>query len=170
MSVPTRVLGIDPGLTATGYAVVEAGAGRPRARATGVVRTAAGQDHAVRLATLRTELASLVERERPGVAAVERVFFNVNVRTAMAVAQAAGVALVTAVEAGLEVATYTPTEVKLAVTGNGSAPKGQVQAMVARLLGLARPPSPADASDACALALCHLARARLTAAVAAASP
>jgi crossover junction endodeoxyribonuclease RuvC len=159
-------MGIDPGLGTTGYAVVEPRDGRPRALAAGVVRTSAGGDVAARLAELRALLQALIRAHAPGAAAVERLFFNLNVRTAMSVGQAAGVVLATAAEGGLEVAHYTPTEVKLAVAGVGSAPKAQVQAMVARLLDLRRPPAPSDAADACALALCHLSRARLAAAIA----
>jgi crossover junction endodeoxyribonuclease RuvC len=161
-----RVMGIDPGLGTTGFAVVERGPRRPRVLAAGAIKTSAGEDHAPRLATLRRELAALMRAHDPDVVAVERLFFNANVRTAMSVGQAAGVALATAAELGLAVAHYTPTEVKLTVAGIGSAPKHQVQAMVARLLGLARAPAPADAADACALALCHLARERLETAVA----
>jgi crossover junction endodeoxyribonuclease RuvC len=159
-------MGIDPGLRTTGFAVVEPGATRPRALAAGAVTTSARAAQAPRLARLRHELAGLLDAYEPDVVAVERVFFNANVRTAMSVGQAAGVALATAAESGVEVVHYTPTEVKLTVAGVGSAPKQQVQAMVARMLGLARAPAPADAADACALALCHLARVRLDTAVA----
>ena len=101
--------------------------------------------------------------------AVERVFFQVNVRTAMSVGQASGLAMAEAVAAGCEVVQYSPNEVKLAVTGDGAADKQQVQMMVQRLLGLAAPPRPADAADAAALALCHLAHAPARARIAAAS-
>jgi crossover junction endodeoxyribonuclease RuvC len=161
-----RVMGIDPGLGTTGFAVVERAPKRPRALATGVIKTSAADEHGPRLATLRREVAALMRIHGPDVVAVERLFFNANVKTAMSVGQAAGVVLATAAELRIAVAHYTPTEVKLTVAGVGSAPKHQVQAMVARMLGLSRAPAPADAADACALALCHLARVRLQAAVA----
>ena len=106
---------------------------------------------------------------RPDVVAVERIFFQNNVRTAMSVGQASGLAMAEAVAAGCEVVQYSPNEVKLAVTGDGAADKQQVQMMVQRLLGLAAPPRPADAADAAALALCHLAHAPARARIAAAS-
>jgi crossover junction endodeoxyribonuclease RuvC len=149
------VLGIDPGLARTGYAVVEGGP-RPRALAIGVVRTSPETDHGRRLVELGHALKALIEEHRPDVAAVERLFFNSNARSAMAVGQAAGVAIATAAEAGLEVVDYTPLEVKRSVVGVGNASKHQVQTMVAALLRLQSAPRPADAADACALAICHL--------------
>ncbi len=163
-----RVIGIDPGVAVTGYAVVERVGGRLIPCAAGVVRTDPAFVHAARLAGLRAELAGLMASLHPDVAAVERLFFNANVKTAMAVGQASGVVLVTAAEAGLEVAEYTPPEIKLAVVGTGGATKHQVQGMVAALLGLRAPPAPADAADACALAIAHLNRSRLAGAVTAA--
>ena len=155
------VLGIDPGLTRCGYACLEAGApGRPaRARAIGVIRTDPGDGLPARLGELQQELADLIAETRPAVVAVERVFFQVNVRTAMAVGQASGLAMAEAHRAGAEVVEYTPTQVKQAVAGDGRADKDQVARMVQALLGLAAAPRPADAADAAALALCHLAHA-----------
>ena len=124
--------------------------------------------HAARLASLQRRLRETMAEYRPDVAAVERLFFNANTKTAMAVGQASGVALAAAAEAGLDVFTYTPLEVKQSVAGVGSAGKKQVAAMVASLLRLDAPPSPADAADASALAICHLNRARFDAAVEAA--
>ena len=161
-----RVIGIDPGLATTGYAVVERRGARLTAIAVGAVRTPSGSSEAERLVELRTELAAVIGQHGPGVAAVERLFVNANVRTAMAVGRASGVALLAAAEAGLEVAQYTPTEVKGSVVGVGAATKGQVQAMVAALLDLDAPPQPADAADACAVAICHLHRSGLRRAVA----
>ena len=167
------VLGIDPGLSRCGYGAVRATAAGPRARAIGIIRTATGDDLPVRLAELQHELRVLIAELQPDVVAVERIFFQHNVRTAMSVGQASGLAMAEAVTAGCVVVQYSPNEVKLAVAGDGAADKTQVQAMVQRLLGLAEPPRPADAADAAALALCHLAhepaRARLAAASAAAS-
>ena len=162
------VLGIDPGLSRCGYGCVRSAAGRTSAVAAGVITTAIDQSVPSRLATLRSELHSLVLELRPDVVVVERVFFQTNARTAMSVGQASGVAMLTAVELGCEVVEYTSNEVKLAVTGFGGASKDQVQRMVARLLGLEVVPTPADAADALALALCHLSTApwaRLTRAV-----
>src|SRR5205085_11779443 len=108
-----------------------------------------------RLAVLDRDFRVLLAEVRPDAVAVERLFFQVNARTAMAVGQASGLVLATAARAGCEVAQYTPNEVKEAVAGNGAAPKAQVQRMVQALLGLAEPPRPPDAADALALALCH---------------
>jgi crossover junction endodeoxyribonuclease RuvC len=156
------VLGIDPGVSRCGYGCVEGGAGtRPRVVAVGVLTTPPGDPLPGRLAELDTELRRLIAELRPAVVAVERVFFQVNARTAMSVGQASGLALVAASQAGCEVAQYTPNEVKSAVAGYGSAPKEQVQRMVQTLLGLAEIPRPPDAADALALALCHLAMAPL---------
>lgn len=166
--VQVFVLGIDPGLSRCGYGAVRVTAKGPRAVAIGVIRTAPSDPLPLRLAELQGELRSLLAELRPDVVAVERIFFQNNVRTAMSVGQASGLAMAEAVAAGCEVAQYSPNEVKLAVTGDGAADKVQVQVMVQRLLQLAAPPRPADAADAAALALCHLAhapaRARLAAA------
>jgi crossover junction endodeoxyribonuclease RuvC len=121
-----------------------------------VITTVVEESVPRRLATLRAELRELFWELQPDVVVVERVLFKKNVRTAMSVGQASGVALLTAVELGCEVVEYTSNEVKLAVTGFGGASKDQVQQMVARLLGLDTVPKPADAADALALALCHL--------------
>jgi crossover junction endodeoxyribonuclease RuvC len=157
------VLGIDPGLTRCGYCVLDApGPGErrnARALALGVITTPAGDEVHLRLAELQHELRSLIAEFRPTVLAVERVLFQVNVRTAMSVGQACGVAMVEAVNAGCDVVQYSPNEVKSAVAGWGGADKAQVQQMVQTLLGLPRPPHPADAADAAALALCHAAMA-----------
>lgn len=176
-----RVLGIDPGLSRCGVGVVDGPGSRPVAVRSGVVRTPAGQAVSERLATLHERITALVAEMRPDAVAVERVFFSVNVRTAMGVGQAAGVALLCAAQAGLEVVEYTPTQVKAAVAGDGSADKAQVGYMVAAILRLSEAPTPPDAADALALALCHLQRGatgngvgamspRLAAAVAAAGP
>ncbi len=164
-----RVLGIDPGLTRCGYAVVDGrGPGRAKAVSMGVIRTPSTDELPYRLAALRTELVALLHEFRPHVVSVERVFFQVNVRTAMSVGQASGLALCEAAAAGCEVVQYTPNEVKDAVAGYGGAGKEQVQKMVQVRLELAKLPQPADAADAAALALCHLARAPMTRRIAAA--
>ncbi len=161
------VLGIDPGLSRCGYACVEAGPRGPRARAIGVIRTDTAAPLPARLAELQAELRDLLVETRPDAVAVERVFFQVNVRTAMSVGQASGLAMAEAHRAGAEVVQYTPNEVKQAVAGDGSADKEQVGRMVQTLLGLAVAPRPADAADAAALALCHLAHAPMRRVVAA---
>ena len=163
------VLGIDPGLSRCGYGAVRLVGREPRAQAIGVLRTAPSMPLPERLAELQGELRALMVELRPDVVAVERVFFQVNVRTAMSVGQASGLAMAEAVAVGAAVVQYSPNEVKLAVAGDGSAGKEEVQAMVQRLLGLAAPPRPADAADAAALALCHLAHAPAAARVAAAT-
>jgi crossover junction endodeoxyribonuclease RuvC len=160
------VLGIDPGVSRCGYGCVERGPGaKPRVVSVGVLTTPTSDPLPERLAALDLDLRALVAELRPAVVAVERVFFQVNARTAMSVGQASGLALVAAAQAGCEVVQYTPNEVKSAVAGYGSAPKEQVQRMVQTLLGLAEVPSPPDAADALALALCHLAMAPLRARV-----
>jgi crossover junction endodeoxyribonuclease RuvC len=149
------VLGVDPGLTRCGYGAVRPGASGPVAVAFGVLRTDPADDLPFRLATLHAELGALLAEIRPSALAVERLLFQHNVRTAVAVGQASGVVLAVAAQAEIPVTHYSPNEVKLAVTGSGTADKAQVQEMVTRLLHLAAPPSPPDAADALALALCH---------------
>lgn len=150
------MLGVDPGLSRCGVAVVDGDVRRARALTAGVVRTEADEPVPRRLEALHAELAALIADTRPDAVAVERVFFNVNVRTAMGVGQAAGVAMLAAAQADVPVREYTPTRVKSVVTGSGSADKAQVAYMVRTHLRLAETPSPPDAADALALALCHL--------------
>jgi crossover junction endodeoxyribonuclease RuvC len=152
-----RVLGIDPGLTRCGVGVVEGVPGRPcKLIAYYVVYTEPDDDIALRLLHLDRSLSDLVDEHRPQSVAVERVFSQHNVRTVMGTAQASAVAILAGSRARLPVQTYTPSEVKAAVTGSGTAGKAQVTAMVTRVLGLAAPPRPADAADALALAICHI--------------
>ena len=156
-TLPERmfVLGIDPGLTATGYGLVRTGH-PPSAVAAGVVRTEATDPMEVRLGVLHDGLCDVVSEHRPDVVAIETVFTNRNLRTAISVGRASGVAMLVAAQAGLEVHEYVPTAIKAAITGDGAAGKRDVGAMVARLLGLTQPPRPADAADGLAVALCHL--------------
>ncbi len=163
------VLGIDPGLSRCGYGVVTRRGSDMVAAAGGVISTSPGMPLPERLLTLSTELRALVAEYRPGAVVVERVFFQVNVRTAMATGQAAGVALAAAAESGCEVAQYTSNEVKEALVGYGSATKDQVQRMIASVLGLSEPPRPPDVADALALAVCHLTTQPFRRAVAAAT-
>lgn len=163
------VLGIDPGLTRCGYAVVESVGAKVRAVAMGVIRTPPSAALPQRLAELQAELAALMDEFHPGAVAVEQVFFQVNVRTAMSVGQASGLALAEAAARGCEVVQYTPNQVKDAVAGWGGADKVQVQKMVQARLKLATIPNPPDAADAAALALCHIASAPLRRSVQAAT-
>jgi crossover junction endodeoxyribonuclease RuvC len=151
------VLGLDPGLSRCGYAVVEPRGRSARPIAIGVVTTS--PDHPVhrRLAELQLEVRALLDEFQPSVLAVERVLFQQNVRTAISVGQASGIAMAEAAAAGCDVVQYSPNQVKEAVAGYGGATKEQVQDMVQTLLGLAERPRPADAADAAAIALCHLA-------------
>ena len=152
-----RVLGVDPGLTRCGLAVVDRVAGgKLKMIDVGVILTDKGLELEDRLLELDRELANWIERFQPDVVAVERVFSQLNVRTAMATGQAAGVALLLAAKSKIPVAMHTPSEVKAAVTGSGRADKAQVGEMVRRLLGLPEVPEPADAADALALAICHI--------------
>ncbi|OLF19592.1 crossover junction endodeoxyribonuclease RuvC [Actinophytocola xanthii] len=159
-----RVLGVDPGLTRCGIAVVDGGTGRTvRCVAVDVVRTPPDADLASRLLAVADAVEDWLERHQPDVVAVERVFSQYNVRTAMGTAQAGGVVALAAARRGLPVAFHTPSEVKAAVTGSGRADKAQVTTMVTRLLGLDSAPRPADAADALALGICHLWRAPMRA-------
>jgi crossover junction endodeoxyribonuclease RuvC len=163
------VLGIDPGLSRCGYGVVTRRGGDLEAVAGGVIATLPTMPLPDRLCALAEELRALVAEFEPGSVVVERVFFQVNARTAMATGQAAGLALLAAAEAGCEVAQYTSNEVKQALVGYGGATKEQVQRMVASVLGLREPPRPPDVADALALAACHLTTQPLRRAVAAAT-
>jgi crossover junction endodeoxyribonuclease RuvC len=165
------VLGIDPGLSHCGYGLVAPGprSGQLVARTAGVIETDPRTPLPERLWILRQELDQLLEETGPAAVVVERLFFQVNARTAMAVGQASGLALAAAAGRGCEVAQYTPNEVKQALVGFGGATKDQVQRMVARVLELAEPPRPPDVADALALAVCHLTTLPLRAAVAAAT-
>lgn len=149
------VLGIDPGLSTTGYGLVE-GSYPPRAHRAGVIRTDTGLATPERLVVLYQGLTDVIADTGPDAIALETVFTNRNLQTAISVGRASGVALLAAAEAGLRVYEYVPTAIKAAVTGDGSANKVQVQQMVSRLLRLKDAPKPADASDALAIALCHL--------------
>lgn len=151
-----RILGIDPGITRTGYGIVEASGTKERAVAVGVIRTDPNLPTASRLAELHADLAAVIAEHLPTDAAIERLFQNRNRGTAMAAARASGVAMVVASQAGLEVEEYTPSAVKMALVGVGTAPKDQVERVVAMRLGLSSIPGSADAADALAVALCHL--------------
>jgi crossover junction endodeoxyribonuclease RuvC len=150
-------MGVDPGLTRCGVGIVDGSPGRPASLiAVDVVRTPSEDELASRLLALEHALDGFVDTHRPDALAVERVFSQANVRSAMSTAQAGAVAILVAARRDIPVRMYTPTEVKAAVTGNGRADKAQVTEMVTRLLRLAERPRPADAADALALAICHV--------------
>ncbi len=149
------ILGIDPGTASTGYGAVSFVQGKLEMRDYGVVRTAAGEEPHLRLRRLYDGLISLFEQLQPVEIAVEQLFFSNNVRTALAVGEARGVALLAAASAGCEVREYTPLEVKQSVVGYGRATKAQVQFMVKAILKLEEKPKPDDAADGLALAICH---------------
>lgn len=152
-----RVLGVDPGLTRCGLGVVDGGSGRSvSCVAVDVVRTPVDAELPRRLLQVSEAVDDWLDTHRPDVVAVERVFSQHNVRTVMGTAQVSGVVALCAARRGLPVAFHTPSEVKAAVTGSGRADKAQVTTMVTRLLRLKKAPSPADAADALALAICHL--------------
>lgn len=152
-----RVLGVDPGLTRCGVGIVEGSPGRRMSLVhVDVVRTPSDGDLGARLSVIHAAVDALLGEFEPTAVAVERVFSQHNVRTVMGTAQAAGVCMLAAHRRGLTVASYTPTEVKAAVTGEGRAEKPQVGEMVRRILRLSAAPSPADAADSLALAICHV--------------
>jgi len=150
-----RVFGIDPGSVRTGYGCVESDGRRHRLVTCGAIATAGAATLGARLALIHDGLAALLSECRPDVVAIESLFYASNVRSALTLGHARGVAMLSAVEAGLELAEYTPAEIKRAVVGYGRAEKAQVGQMIALLLGLERPPAPHDAADALAVALCH---------------
>lgn len=155
------VLGIDPGTAITGYGLVREEDAQAVAIAYGAITTPSDQPLPARLLTLYRELGQIIDQYKPDHAAVEQLFFNKNVRTALAVGHARGATLLALAQAGVSIFEYTPLEVKQAVTGNGRAEKAQVQRMVTLLLGLDKIPKPDDVADALAIALCHLHSARL---------
>ncbi|QKT07255.1 crossover junction endodeoxyribonuclease RuvC [Gordonia sp. X0973] len=151
-----RVMGVDPGLTRCGIALVESGAGRAvTALDVDVVRTPPTMDLADRLLAVHTAAVHWLDTHRPEVVAIERVFAQQQVSTAMGTAQAAGVVALAAAQRDIPVRFHTPSEVKAAVTGSGRADKAQVTTMVTRILGMQTRPKPADAADALALAICQ---------------
>ncbi len=164
-----RVMGVDPGLTRCGLSVIEGGTGRHVvALDVDVVRTPSGDPLHRRLLTISDTVEYWMDTHRPDVIAIERVFANQNANTAMGTAQAGGVIALAAARRDIDVHFHTPSEVKAAVTGNGNADKAQVTAMVTRILALQTKPTPADAADALALAICHCWRAPMIARMAAA--
>ena len=162
------VLGIDPGIANTGYGVVCRRGGRLAALDGGVVETAAGLAPESRLAAIFARMEELLDEHEPDAVALEELYFGANARSAFAVGQARGVVILAAGQRGLPCRSYTPQQVKGSVCGTGRAGKDQVQRMVQALLALERVPTPDHASDALAVAICHVNRAPLAAALGAA--
>ena len=151
-----RIFGIDPGSERTGYGCVETDGRRPHLVACGAIAARAGDSFPERLARIHRELTDLLTACRPDCVVIENLFHARNARSALKLGHARGVAMLAAVEAGCGIVEYTPAEVKRAVVGYGRAEKHQVQQMITLLLGLDHPPRPFDASDALAVAICHL--------------
>lgn len=149
------VMGIDPGAANLGFGVVRVEGSRMVALDGGTVETPAEEPMERRLQRIHDELAELVDWHRPRAVAIEQVYFGKNVRSAMAVGQSTGVAMLAAAEHGVDCFSYTPQAIKMAVCGSGGAGKRQVQRMVGTLLGLPEPPAPDHAADALAVAICH---------------
>ncbi len=150
-----RIIGIDPGTGILGFGIIEVIKGKPVLVDGGVIRTPVKEDDAVRLATIYDELTDIIAQTKPDEMAVEKLFFAQNVTTAMTVAQARGVVLLTAMQASLKIAEYTPLQIKQALTGYGKADKKQIQEMVRVILNLKEIPKPDDAADAIACAITH---------------
>lgn len=151
-----KIFGIDPGSERTGYGCIESAGGRLRLVVCGSLSAPAGATFADKLLAIHTGLQLLLERHRPTSVAIEDIFYARNVRSALKLGHARGVALLAASAAALPIAEYSPAEIKRAVVGYGRAEKPQVQEMVKLLLGLETRPSPHDVADALAVAVCHL--------------
>ena len=149
------ILGIDPGLAIVGWGIIESSGGKIRPIAYGSITTPAHTDIEERLLMIQNDLEALINKYRPDEMAVEELFFNTNITTGIAVAEARGVIICTAHKLGVKISEYTPLQVKQAVVGYGKAEKRQVIAMVTALLGLPKPPKPDDVADAVAIAICH---------------
>ena len=149
------ILGIDPGFAIVGWGIIESVRGNVRPVAYGAITTPAHTPIESRLLTIQKDLEAIIEKYKPDEMAVEELFFNTNITTGIAVAEARGVIVCTAHRLGVKVNEYTPLQVKQAVVGYGKAEKQQVIAMVTALLKLQKPPKPDDTADALAIALCH---------------
>ena len=150
-----RILGIDPGFAIVGWGIIDSERGNLRPVAYGAITTPAHTPLESRLLTIQNDLESLIEKYKPDEMAIEELFFNTNITTGIAVAEARGVILCTAHRLGVKISEYTPLQVKQAVVGYGKAEKHQVIAMVTSILRLPKPPKPDDAADAVAIAICH---------------
>lgn len=156
-----KILGIDPGTATVGWGMIEVVAGKPRVIAYGHIATDKALPMPKRLQEIRDDLTTIIKEYRPDRAAVEELFFFNNQKTAITVAEARGIILLTLTDFSLSIAEYTPLEVKHSLTNYGRADKTQMQAMTMRLLNLKSIPKPDDAADALAIALCDLARYKL---------
>ena len=150
-----RILGIDPGYGITGFGLIEAERGQSRLLQCGAITTSAGMDFSARLEIIYEDMRKLLEVAKPDAVAIEELFFGQNVTTGIGVAQSRGVILLAIRQAGLEVTSYKPMQVKQALVGYGNATKHQMQDMTKRILHLQAMPKPDDAADAIAIALCH---------------
>lgn len=149
------ILGIDPGLAIVGWGIIESVRGEIRPIAYGAITTPAHTDIEERLLMIQNDMETLINKYKPDEMAVEELFFNTNITTGIAVAEARGVIICTAHKLGVKISEYTPLQVKQAVVGYGKAEKGQVIAMVTSMLKLKKPPKPDDTADAVAIAICH---------------
>jgi len=150
------VIGIDPGLAIVGFGVISKKKGTITPISYGCIRTSSEKKTPQRLAQIYSEVNSLIEKYDPQVIAVEKLFFNTNVTTAMSVSEARGVIFLAAAQKNIDVCEYTPSQVKQAITGSGCADKKQMQEMIKRLLNLDEIPQPDDAADGLSIALCHI--------------
>ena len=150
-----RIFGVDPGSVRTGYGCIEIHGSRHRLLGCGVVSLSPKLAFSEKLEVLHSKLVALLEKHKPNALVVEDLFLAKNARSALKLGHVRGVVLLAGAQAGIPISEYTPTEVKLAVAGYGRAEKHQVQKMVTLLLGLEKPPSPLDVSDALAVAVCH---------------
>lgn len=149
------ILGIDPGLAIVGWSIIESVRGNKRALAYGAITTPAHTDVEARLLMIQNDMEQIILKYKPDEMAIEELFFNTNITTGIAVAEARGVILCTAHKLGVKISEYTPLQVKQAVVGYGKAEKKQVIAMVTSILKLPKPPKPDDTADAVAIAICH---------------
>ena len=156
-----KVFGIDPGSARTGYGCVRSDGARHHMIACGAIASPPSRPFPEKLKVIHSELGRLLARHQPDCVAIENLFHALNARSALKLGHARGVAMLAAVEAGVPIVEYTPAEVKQSIVGYGRADKSQVQSMIQLLLGLASPPSPFDAADALAIAVCHLHRMNL---------
>ena len=150
-----RILGIDPGYGITGFGLIEADRGQSRLLQCGAITTPAGMDFSARLEIIYEDMRKLLEVAKPDAVAIEELFFGQNVTTGIGVAQSRGVILLAIRQAGLEVTSYKPAQIKQSLVGYGNASKHQMQDMTKRILRLDAMPKPDDAADAIAIALCH---------------
>lgn len=150
-----RILGIDPGYGITGFGLIESERGQSKLVTCGAITTPPGMDFSARLEIIYHDMCELLRQAKPDAVAIEELFFGQNVTTGIGVAQARGVVLLAIRQAGLEVTSYKPMQVKLSLVGYGNATKHQMMDMTKRLLHLSAMPKPDDAADAIAIALCH---------------